>query len=65
MFVRMLENREPTLEGTGSVRLRQGEIHDVPDELAHRWIARGVAEPVEVDRPSSRPARARKRTRGR
>lgn len=48
MLVRFLEDRQFSPDGVGVVRARVGSELDVPGRLATRYVAAGVAEPVET-----------------
>lgn len=67
MRVRFLEDAE-IRDGAGAVResYRAGEVHDLREDKARRWLKRGVAEPTadappaarRAFRPKARPAAA-------
>lgn len=68
MKVRFLEDAE-IRDGAGAVRetYRAGEVHDLRDDKARRWLKRGMAEPTDdappalkrVFRPKAKPAAAK------
>jgi len=40
---------------TGSGSLGRGEVTEVEDKLAKKWVAQGVAEPVKDEAPKDKP----------
>lgn len=57
MKVRFLEDAE-IKDGAGAVResYRAGEVHDLREDKARRWLKRGVAEPTDDAPPSLKRA---------
>jgi len=47
MRVKMLENREAALDGVTIIRLQAGDVVEMPQGLAERYLERGFAEPTE------------------
>lgn len=52
MQVRMTEAREASIDGTTVTRYEAGEVYDVPEDLAARWITRGHAEQAGTPTPT-------------
>ncbi len=52
MRVRMTEDRTAALDGITATGLNAGEVYDLPDGLAERYVELGAAEP---DAPADDP----------
>ena len=49
MLVKLLEDKKASLDGVTVVNLAGGEIVDAPDDVAARWLERGVAVAAAKD----------------
>lgn len=59
MRVRMTEDRTAALDGINAIALTAGEVYDLPDVLAGRYVELGAAEvdePAEIVEPEDPPA---------